>query len=534
MPLSTRGMEMPDFDPVQLTLWNHWTAAIAEEMGEVLMRTAYSPNIKERRDFSCAVFDSRGRLVAQAAHIPVHLGAMPMSLQEAIARFELGPDDLVVSNDPFAGGTHLPDITFVTPVTIGGCVVAYVASRAHHSDVGGIAPGSMGLGADIFQEGLRIPPTRLRRGETEALFEWVAANSRAPDERRGDLRAQLAANDRGDAKLGALIERHGVEAWRAHTTEILAYAERLMRAAIARIPDGSYGFQDALDDNGFATEPVPITATMTVEGDAVRVDFTGSAPQQAGPVNCPLAVTLSATLYVFLCLLEADSPHNEGAFAPLTVVAPEGTAVNARFPAAVAAGNVETSQRIVDVLFGCLGQALPDRIPAASSGTMSNVSIGGTDPRTGRRFAYYETIAGGAGAAEGHPGAPAVQTHMTNTQNTPVEALEYTYPLRVERYEIALGSGGGGRYPGGEGVVREMTMLVDSTVSLLTDRRTRGPYGLAGGGDGGAGENNYVREGRHFRLRPKAQVQVFAGEGLSIRTPGGGGWGRGEPVTLQR
>ncbi len=532
-------------DPVLLEVYKHRYAGIAEEMGAVLQRTASSPNIKERRDYSCALFDALGRTVAQGDHMPVHLGSMPRSVAAALELGPLRPGELILLNDPFAGGTHLPDLTMVAPVfsphlssgdpdpdTSGaGDPIFYVASRAHHADVGGGAPGSMSVAREIFQEGLRIPPVRFRRaGRSDPdpdLMALLLANVRTPEEREGDLRAQVAALDVGARRLREIVAERGTAEPLAYAGHLMDYAERMTRSLIADLPDGTYTFEDALDDDGMGSGPVPIRAAVTIDGESAVVDFTGSAPQVEGPLNAVEAITLSAVVYVFRCLLDPAVPPNHGSFVPLEVIAPPGTVVNALPPAAVAAGNVETSQRITDVLFGAMAQAAPDRVPAASQGTMNNLSIGGTDPRTGAPFTYYETTGGGMGGRPGSPGPSAIHVHMTNTRNTPVEALEHAYPFRVERYGIRAGSGGSGRHPGGEGIVRQLRLLAPATVSLLTERRTRGPWGLAGGEEGSAGRNVRIRaDGSEETLPGKGSWRFAAGEALRLETPGGGGWGR--------
>ncbi len=536
------------YDPIRLEIFKHLFAAIAEEMGGVLRKASYSPNIKERRDFSCAVFDARARMIAQAAHIPVHLGSMPLSVQAAVGKFagDLQPGDVVMLNDPFQGGTHLPDITLVSPVYLplprpspdgrGGKteVIGFVASRAHHADVGGMSPGSMPVGREIFQEGLVIPPIRLvRGGRTDpAVLDLVLANVRTPRERSGDLSAQLAANRRGAERLAEMAAHYGPAEVSEAMDQLLAYTERMTRRLLASLPDGEYAFTDFLDDDGIRSDPIPIAVKVTIRGRSARVDFTGSAPQQAGSVNAVYAITLSAVYYVFRCLLGLDVPNNSGCLAPIEVVAPPGSVVNALPPAPVAGGNVETSQRIVDVLLGALARACPEKIPAASQGTMNNVTIGsGTltpnpSPEGRRVFTYYETIGGGMGAGPAADGPSAVHSHMTNTLNTPAEALEYAYPLRVLRYEIRRGSGGEGKFRGGDGIRRDVQVLAGCQATLLTDRRRRPPYGLDGGSPGQAGENALIRDGKEIPLPGKGTVELEAGDVLSIRTPGGGGYGR--------
>ncbi|KPL88231.1 hydantoinase B/oxoprolinase family protein [Ardenticatena maritima] len=522
-------------DPITLELYRHRFASIADEMGVSLQRTAYSPNIKERLDFSCAVFDADGRMVAQAAHIPVHLGAMPDSVAaalSAVSTWQAG--DLVILNDPFAGGTHLPDITMVSPVFLEGETPDFfVASRAHHADVGGMTPGSLPLSTELYQEGLIIPPLKLYEGGVlnEAVLRLILRNVRTPDERRGDLAAQRAAHLTGERRLRELAATHGREEVLAYAQHLQTYSERRTRAALRTWPAGRYTFEDVIEhvEDG-RLHLLPIRVAVTIAGETITFDFTGTAPQMRGSLNAVLSITKSACAYVVRCLVGDDVPMNAGCFAPLHVHAPEGTLVNARPPAAVAGGNVETSQRIVDVVLGALAQALPDRIPAASQGTMNNVTIGGIAP-DGTPFAYYETLAGGMGAAPTADGLTAVHTHMTNTRNTPVEALERAYPFRVVRYAIRRGSGGRGFYHGGDGLIREYELLTEATITLLTERRVRAPWGLQGGEDGAPGVNRLVHpDGREERLPPKCSRHVQAGSRLCIETPGGGGWGTPEDV----
>ncbi|MFQ5803538.1 MAG: hydantoinase B/oxoprolinase family protein [Candidatus Methylomirabilales bacterium] len=522
---------MGRYDPIKLEVFKNLLASVAEEMGVALCRTGHSPNIKERRDYSCAIFDGEGEMIAQAAHIPVHLGSMPLAVKGAMEGRRVGPGDTVILNDPYRGGTHLPDITLISPVfgDESPSPLFFVANRAHHADVGGMAPGSMAVATEIFQEGIRIPPVRLVEGGTlhRDVVDLLLVNVRTPQEREGDLEAQLAANETGRKRLLEIVARYGANETLHYMGELKAYAERMTREAIRRIPDGRYTFEDYLDDDGIMTKPVRIAVTVTVTGDQAVIDFTGTSPQVSGSVNAVYAVTLSAVFYVFRCLVDFDIPSNAGCVAPLTVVAPTGTVVNAVPPAAVAGGNVEMSQRIVDVLLGALAKALPDRIPAASAGTMSNLMIGGYDSERGQNFAYYETIAGGMGARPTRDGLDAVQTHMTNTRNTPIEALEHAYPLRVLRYEIRRGSGGKGKYRGGDGIRRDFQLLTDATVGLLSDRRRFRPYGLRGGESGQAGESILMTPSGEKSLGSKFHIRVGAGEVISIRTPGGGGYGRG-------
>ncbi len=517
-------------DPVALAVMNNRLAAVAEEMGVVLGQTGYSPNIKERRDYSCALFDGRGELVAQAAHIPVHLGSTPLSVRAAIERLELQPGDVAVVNDPFSGGTHLPDVTVVMPIFLRGqkTAFAYVANRAHHADIGGMAPGSMALATEIYQEGFRLPPVKLMVGGEPArdIFELFLANTRVREEREGDLRAQIAALQVGAERTRALVETVGRTEVAAAMDALKDYADRLMRATLRKIKPGIYSAQDFLDDDGFGTGPIPLRVAIKIGGGQATVDFSGSAPQVRGSVNANYAITLSATFYVMKCLTAEAVPANEGLMRPIKLIAPEGTIVNALPPAAVAGGNVETSQRVVDVLFRAMAEAAPDRIPAASSGSMSNLTVGGYDNFRSRHFSYYETIAGGVGAALGHSGASGLHTHMTNTLNTPIEALEAYYPLRITEYRIRRGSGGRGEYDGGDGLVRELECLVESNVSLLSERRVTAPWGLNGGGDGEVGVNCLIRNGTRTKLPGKANAQLSPGDRIRIETPGGGAWGR--------
>jgi len=551
-------------DPIELEIFKNLYHSIAEEMGAALRRTAFSPNIKERRDYSCAVFDRDGEVIAMGDHMPVHLGSMPMSVRAAIAGFVLAPGDVVMLNDPFRGGTHLPDITLVAPVWDADGAAGtpmgrgrprsrrasvhpdfYVASRAHHADVGGAYAGSMGLCREIYQEGLRIPPVRLMRGGEmdRDVFALLLNNVRTPDEREGDIGAQLAACHTGVERLREICARYGLERAQKAARELLEYSEEMMRAFLREVPAGTYRAEDFLDSDGISDEPVKVAVAISFHtsggGSArsgrgrgrprhmVTIDLSGSGPQVQGSVNAVEAITYSTCFYVFRCLLAEDVPATAGLMRPIRVIAPAGTVVNARPPAAVAGGNVETSQRIVDVLLRALARALPGRIPAAASGTMNNLTIGGIDPRTGEPFAYYETIAGGMGARPTKPGVSGVHTHMTNSLNTPAEALEYAYPLRVRRYSLRPGSGGNGKQRGGDGIVREIEVLADAEVTLLAERRLQAPWGLDGGGNGATGKAFLVRkDGTHEELPGKFNVRLRKGERIRIETPGGGGFGR--------
>ena len=511
---------------IELELFRHLLVSVAEEMGAVLRKTSYSANIKERRDYSCAVYDARGDAVAMGDHMPVHLGAMPLSVRAVRETFDLQPGDVALVNDPFRGGTHLPDITAVAPIfTHGSRPAFYVANRAHHADVGGMSPGSMPLAREIFQEGIRIPPVLIRRGGKldRDLLNLLLANVRTPREREGDLMAQLAAIHRGETRLLELVARHGQARVNRNMRELQNYSARMMQAAIRKLPRGVYRFEDCLDNDGVTDKPVWIRVAVTISQDRAIVDFTGSDPQVQGSVNANFAVTLAATMYVFRCLIEDDVPFTAGILRPIRVIAPQGAVVNAQAPAAMAAGNVETSQRITDVLLGALAKAAPDRIPAASSGTMNNLSFGGSG------FAYYETIAGGMGASARADGVSAIHTHMTNSWNTPIEAFEHQFPLRIAGYRVRRGSGGSGLHQGGDGIVREFEFLTAAEVTLLSDRRERGPWGLAGGKSGKPGRNTLVRVGRSQKLPAKLRFDARPGDLLRIETPGGGGWGK--PIT---
>ncbi|MCC6465343.1 MAG: hydantoinase B/oxoprolinase family protein [Planctomycetes bacterium] len=494
-------------------------------MGEVLKRSAFSPNIKERQDYSCALFDAQGRLLAQAAHLPVHLGSMPASVRAVLAALKLHEGDCAVVNDPYAGGTHLPDLTVVAPVFASGRLLGYTANRAHHADIGGAAPGSMSPQVDLMAEGLVIPPCLLRtsRGARTQAFGLILANTRTPREREGDLNAQLAACDRGAARLLQLHQRHGTRLAR-HSDALLAHSRKLLLHSLHKLTPGRFRAEDVLEDDGAGTRDIAIRLVLTVARDRLVFDFTGSHPQVRGGVNAVRAVTESAVLYSVLCCCEPLPPVNHGCFEPITVIAPEGTVVNARRPAPVAGGNVETSQRIVDVCLAALARAA-GRGAACSQGTMNNVSLGGAWP-DGRAFTYYETIAGGCGAGPAAAGASATHSHMTNTLNTPVEALEHAYPLRVEEYALIEDSGGEGAREGGSGVTRRLRALVPCSYGLLTERRERGPAGAAGGAAGAPGRNLLRRGKKTQRLPAKCQGTLQAGECLEIRTPGGGGHGK--------
>jgi N-methylhydantoinase B len=554
---------------IELELFRHLLVSIAEEMGAVLRKTSFSANIKERRDYSCAVYDASGETVAMGDHMPVHLGAMPLSVRHAMQAFDLGPGDVAILNDPFRGGTHLPDITAVaavfTEAGVGQPIARdpsrsgassgtrrhksapearlpaprrripdfYVASRAHHADVGGMSPGSMPLAREIYQEGIRIPPILLMRGGQydRPLLDLLLANVRTPEEREGDLVAQCMSIRRGEQRLCELVEKYGLETIRRNMTALKNYSERMMRAAIGRLPNGRYEFEDFLDNDGITLKPVRIFAAVTIRDDSATIDFTGSDPQVDGSVNANYAIAVSAATYVFRCLIREDVPYTAGMMRPLEVIAPARSVVNAEPPAAMAAGNVETSQRITDVVLGALSKAAPERIPAASYGTMNNVTFGGRDERHHKQFAYYETIAGGHGASSLADGLSATHAHMTNSWNTPIEAFEHQYPLRIRTYKIRPNSGGRGAHRGGDGIVREFEFLTPCDVTILSDRRLRGPYGLAGGDAGRPGINAVERSGKVTRRAGKERFEVQPGDVLRIESPGGGGYGRMPQVT---
>ncbi len=508
-------MSQPRLDPVTLSVLASALAGISEEMGAVLIGAAYSSNIKERRDCSAALFDAEGRMVAQAEHIPVHLGAMPEAVAAVIARGP-EPEDAFLLNDPYTGGTHLPDLTLVAPVSHGEDIVGYTVTRAHHSDVGGIRPGSMPSDSrEIYQEGLVIPPIRLvRAGElVDELLELILANVRTPELRRGDLRAQLAANRLGARRLLELIERRGRETVLAAFGEVIDYARRRTREAVAEMPNGTYAAESEIEGDGVTDEDIALRVAVTVEDETIRIDFSDTHEQVAGNVNCPLAVTRSACYFALRVLLPQDIPANAGTYAALEIEARPGSLINAQRPAAVVAGNVETSQRIADTVLLAFAQAL--ELPAQGQGTMNNVVIGGAS------WTYYETIGGGQGASSRGAGPSGVHAGMSNTLNTPIEALEMEYPMRVERYQLLYGSGGDGGHRGGDGVERVLRVLEPASLSLLTDRRRHEPQGASGGLSGASGCNRLGEE----RLPPKVGRELCAGDVVAIRTPGGGGFG---------
>jgi N-methylhydantoinase B len=530
-------------DAISLAVFRSLFESIAEEMGVTLQRAAFSPNIRERLDFSCAVFDAQARMVAQAAHIPVHLGSMPASVEYALREFDhLVPGDVIVLNDPYRGGTHLPDITMVSPVFVEGEPRFFVASRAHHADIGGMSPGSLPLSSELHQEGLIIPPVKLMVSGwvNDGVLALIAANSRTPDERLGDIEAQLAAQRVGEHRVLTLIVEHGKAKVEEHAAALIDYSRRMTQAAIRAIPSGSYAFEDALEGDGQRDKHIPIHVKFTAEGEALTVDFTGSAPQVAGNVNAVTAIVRSATYYCIRLLMDDDVPMNHGCFEPITVITPPHSLLNPDYPAAVAVGNTETGQRVVDTVMGALALALPDKIPAASQGTMNNVTFGGR--HNNQPFVYYETIGGGHGASSTADGISGRHSHMTNTRNTPIEALEASIPVRVLEYRLRVDSGGVGKYHGGEGIRRSYLFLAPATVTVNSERRVYPPYGLKGGQAGRVGVNRIVRQAapkpkfptkkaKHVLvdepMGSKFTAQVEAGDTLIIETPGGGGWGKG-------
>lgn len=521
-------MTVDRLDPVTLSVLASALSGVAEEMGAVLIRGAYSSNIKERRDCSAALFDANGRMVAQAEHIPVHLGAMPEAVAAVMGK-RPRPGDVFAVNDPYSGGTHLPDITLVSPVAHRGGVIGYAVTRAHHSDVGGMRPGSMPSDSrEIFQEGLVIPPVRLVDGSrggqeyVDDVLDLLLANVRTPEVRRGDLRAQIAANNVAEARLRELISRQGKETVLLAFDEVVRYAERRARETIKALPDGAHEAEDFLEGDGTTDADIPIKARVTVRGDGMAVDFAGTSGAVRGNVNCPLAVTRSACYFALRVLLPEDVPANAGTYAPLTIRAPEGSLVNAKKPSAVVAGNVETSNRIADVVLAALAGFAPEKVPAQGQGTMNNLVIGGTGSGG---WTYYETVGGGQGASSRGPGPSGVHVGMSNTLNTPVEAFETEYPMRVERYELLYGTGGAGEHRGGDGVVRSVRVLEAASLSLLADRRRHAPKGAEGGEPGAVGRNLLNGED----LPAKTSRELEPGDVVTVETPGGGGYGRKIP-----
>jgi len=520
-------------DAIELSLFSNRLAAVCDEMGAILQRAAFSPNIRDRLDFSCAVFDAQGDLCAQAAHIPVHLGSMAYAMQSIVSRFDWQADDMVIVNDPYLGGTHLPDVTFISPVIKAGNVLAFVANRAHHADIGADSPGSMPISSSLDEEGLIIPPTYIcRQGIVQKdMMETLLNATRQPQTMQGDVAAQMSANRTGCQRVLAMIkELQNTSGRQAFTSaaftsalaELNDYGERLAQPVYHDIPDGEYCFTDYMDDDGQGTQHIPISACIRVKDNLIQVDFAGTSKQVPGNINCPLSVAAAAVYYVFRCLLPEYTPACAGTFRAISLLAPESCLVNASRPAAVAAGNVETSTRIVDVIIGALLQAIPGQLAAASHGSMNNVAMGFAGDDCQSAWDYYETIGGGMGASPKSDGLSGVQTHMTNTLNTPVEVLETNYPLRIKQYVLRKNSGGAGKHHGGDGIIREYEFTHAATVTLLTERRQRAPWGVEGGEEAEVGLNSLNSE----TLPAKVSVQVSKGDRLKIETPGGGGWGK--------
>jgi N-methylhydantoinase B len=519
-PIQVKRLRDTSLDAIELSIFASRLNAVCDEMGAVLQRAAFSPNIRDRLDFSCAVFDANGQLCAQAAHIPVHLGSMAYAMEGIVSQLDWQEGDMVIVNDPYLGGTHLPDVTLLAPLFYDGKLRAFVANRAHHADIGAESPGSMPLSASLDEEGLIIPPSKLHQAGqlNQQLLDDINNSVRSGEAGQGDLAAQVSANQSGLQRLHELISSWGPQAFVKSLDELNNYAERLARDALKDIPDGVYQFTDLMDDDGLGHEDIQILATITVVHHDVKVDFAGTSEQVNGNINCPLSVAAAAVYYVFRCLMPAQTPACAGSFRPISICAPEGCLLNAQRPAAVAAGNVETSTRIVDVVMGALAKALPGKIPAASHGSMNNLAMGSISDN----WDYYETMGGGMGASSEADGIDSVQTHMTNTRNTPVEVMESVYPVRIKRYAIREGSGGKGQHNGGDGLVREFEFLKPATVTLLTERRRHPAWGLNQGEAGKVGINKLNNDS----LSSKTSFEVKAGDHLVIETPGGGGWGK--------
>ncbi|MGH7885644.1 MAG: hydantoinase B/oxoprolinase family protein [Thermodesulfobacteriota bacterium] len=514
---------------LELEIFKNQLSTIAEEMGTVLIRAAFSPNIKERRDLSCAIFNSEGEMIAQAAHIPVHLGSMSFSIKTVLEEEKIENGDIFILNDPFKGGTHLPDITCIAPLFIKGKMEFLVASRAHHGDVGGKTPGSMPLSTTIYEEGIIIPPTRIyKKGIlNEALFNKIINQTRNPKEREGDFRAQISSLEIGRKRLLEIIEKYSASKIKAASMSLMNYSESITRAVIQDIPDGLYEFEDYLDDDGAGAENIPISVKIEIKGNSASLDFKGSSKKVNGCLNTPLSVTTAAVVYCFQCLAPSELPLNSGSLRAIKIIVDDDSILNAKYPSAVAGGNVETSQRVVDVVFGALSKAVPEKIQAASAGTMSNITFGGINPETRAEFTYYETIAGGMGGRLGFNGVNAVQTHMTNTLNTPIESIEKELPVMIESYSIKKNSGGHAKFNGGNGVVREYKFLNDSEVTLITERRKRTPWGINGGKNGKSGKNILISKNKNPKQLPaKCSIRVKNGDIVRIETPGGGGYGK--------
>lgn len=512
----------------ELEIYQNILSSIAEEMGVVLIRAGFSPNIKERRDLSCAIFLANGDMIAQAAHIPIHLASMSFAVRAVLDMPEINEGDILILNDPFRGGTHLPDITCIMPVFHNRKLEFFVASRAHHADIGGLTPGSMPLSTSIDEEGILISPSKLyKKGKlNRRLFNEILNSTRDPEEREGDFNAQVGAIELGEKRIRETIKKYSLNKIKQAGAELLDYSEKIMKEVIRQIPDGTYEFEDYLDNDGAGTNKIPIKAKITIKGKRAKVDLRGSSKRVRGNLNAPYSVTTAATIYVFQCLAPLTMPLNSGPLRAVEIIVDDNSILNAKYPSAVVGGNVETSQRVVDVVFGALSDAVPKKVPAASAGSMSNFTFGGVNPRTKRDYAYYETIAGGMGGRYGLDGVSAVQTHMTNTLNTPVESLERELPVMLNSYSIRKDSGGKGRYKGGDSIVREYKFLSPATVSMITERRKFSPYGIEGGKPGKRGKNSLIRRNKESILKPKATFEVKKGDSIRIETPGGGGWGK--------
>jgi len=514
--------------PFELEIYQNILSSIAEEMGFVLIRAGFSPNIKERRDLSCAIFQSNGDMIAQAAHIPIHLASMSFSVRAVLDLPEINEGDVLILNDPFKGGTHLPDVTCIMPVFYKNKLEFFVASRAHHADIGGLTPGSMPLSTSIDEEGVLISPSKLyrKRKLNKKLLNEILNSTRDPEEREGDFNAQVGALELGEKRMLETISKYSLKKVKQAGSELLDYSERIMKEVIKGIPDGVYEFEDYMDNDGAGTSKIPIKVKITIKGKRAAVDLRGSSPQVRGNLNAPYSVTTAAVIYVFQCLAPSNMPLNSGPLRAVEILVDEDSMLNAQYPAAVVGGNVETSQRIVDVVFGALSKAVPQKVPAASAGSMSNFTFGGINPKTNSSYGYYETIAGGMGGRHGIDGVSAVQTHMTNTLNTPIESLERELPVILNSYSIRKNSGGQGRYKGGDSVIREYKFLSEATVSMITERRKFAPYGIEGGNSGRKGVNTLISGRKTSKIEPKATFNVNKGDSIKIETPGGGGWGK--------
>lgn len=505
---------------IALSLFSNRISSICDEMGAVLRHSAFSPNIRDRLDYSCAVFDAQGELCAQAAHIPVHLGSMAYAMRDVVTAFDWQDGDVVVLNDPYLGGTHLPDITLLSPLIIDDGLMGFIANRAHHADIGADSPGSMPISRTLQEEGLLIKPVKLVScGDIQQpVLDYILDSLRNPVESRGDFNAQLSSVKTGVSRLTEVVRNLGPNEYQEALTALNEYAETLARSALREIPDGDYAYEDVMDDDGLGNDDIPIKVVLEVRQGNIKVDFNGTSNQVDGNINCPISVAAASVYYVFRCLMPNHTPASAGSFRPLSLTAPNGCLVNAVYPAAVAAGNVETSTRIVDVLLGALSKAIPDRIPAASHGSMNNVAMGSSQDMP---WDYYETIGGGMGASSVTDGLSAVQTHMTNTLNTPIESLEMRYPLRIKSYGIRKGSGGSGRFTGGDGIIREFEFLRPASATLLTERRHHAPWGLQGADSGSRGMN--LLNGKP--VPAKVELELKKGDCLRIETAGGGGYG---------